>query len=238
MDKITYVKATIDVNGLISDTIKKEARVTVLDRELNKLDVIVEPQIVTVSIPVKNPRKNVPVKVKQTGTAQDDIDIQSVSTDPAEVVIFGRTETLGSIDAIEIAVDISKIREDTELEVPIKYPAGVNKITPEKIKVIIKAAKRIGEADIDDIQIDSSGLDSTLDLEILSPESGFVSIKLIGEVDKLKEVAADQFEVLMNVEGLLAGEHEVELEVSGPDTVEWELVNTKVKIRLIEKEDV
>ena len=46
---------------------------------------------------------------------------------------------------------------------------------------------------------------------MFSPESGFVSIKLSGEVDKLKEVAADQFEVLMNVEGLLAGEHEVEL---------------------------
>ena len=95
MDKITYVKATIDANGLISDTIKKEARVTVLDRELNKLDVIVEPQTVTVTIPVKNPRKNVPVKIKQTGTAPEDIDIKSVSTDTAEVVIFGRTETLG-----------------------------------------------------------------------------------------------------------------------------------------------
>ena len=65
MDKITYVKATIDANGLISDTIKQEARVTVLDRELNKLDVIVEPQIVTVRFQLKTQGKMFPLRLNK-----------------------------------------------------------------------------------------------------------------------------------------------------------------------------
>ncbi|MFK4996633.1 YbbR-like domain-containing protein [Bacillus sp. N9] len=142
IEKVTYVKATIDTSGLINDTIKKEALVTVLDQNLNKLDVIVEPSSVLVTIPVTNPRKNVPVKINRTGTPPSDIEIITVSTNTPEVVIFGRTEILQSINEIEVSIDVSGITEDTEIEVPIKAPSGLNKLTPETIIVNIVAEKR------------------------------------------------------------------------------------------------
>src|SRR5690606_11810732 len=141
IEKISYVKATINASGLINDTIKQYAKVTVLDRELNKLDVLVEPESVLVTIPVTNPRKNVPIKINTTGTPPDDINIKTISTVTPEVMIFGRTEVLQNVEELEVTVDVSGIREDTEVEVPIKYPLGVNKITPDKIKVKILAEK-------------------------------------------------------------------------------------------------
>ncbi|MBS4179098.1 CdaR family protein [Lederbergia citrea] len=238
IEKISYVKATIDASGLINDTIRREAKVTVLDRELNKLDVIVEPGSVSVTIPVKNPRKNVPIKIKTTGTPMDDIVIKTVSTVTPEVMVFGRTEILQDVNELEVSVDISNIQEDSEIEVPIKYPLGVNKITPDKIKVKIIAEKKLEETTLNDIPVESKGLDPNLELELLSPADGAVSLKLTGEQEDLKKAAESTFEVFINTEGLDVGDHEVELEVEGPTNVDWELSVKKVKIRLTEKEDV
>jgi len=238
IDKISYVKATIDASGLISDTIKQYAKVTVLDRELNKLDVIVEPESVLVTIPVTNPRKNVPVKINTTGTPPDDIHIKTISTVTPEVVIFGRTEILKDVEELEVTVDVSDIREDTELEVPLKYPLGVNKITPDKIKVKILTEKKQEEKTLKDIKIENKGLSSDLNMEIVSPANGTVSLKVTGEKDNLEKALDSDFHVLLNLSGLSAGDHEVDLVVEGLKDVQWELSEKKVKIRLTEKENV
>lgn len=238
IEKISYVKATIDASGLINDTIKREARVTVLDRELNKLDVIVEPATVSVTIPVTNPRKNVSVKINQTGTPPEDIDIKTVSTATPEVMIFGTTEILKDIDELEVSVDVSGIHEDTEVEVPLKVPVGVNKVTPEKIKVKIIAEQKKQEQDMEDIVIEKQGIKQGLEFELLSPTSGMVSLKLHGTKADLEKVNKDDFHVILDLAGLNAGDHEVNLKVKGPENIEWELSDSKAKIRLKEKENV
>ncbi|MBW8350862.1 hypothetical protein K0H71_15620 [Bacillus sp. IITD106] len=238
IEKISYVKATINASGLINDTIKQYAKVTVLDRELNKLDVLVEPESVLVTIPVTNPRKNVPIKINTTGTPPDDINIKTISTVTPEVMIFGRTEVLQNVEELEVTVDVSGIREDTEVEVPIKYPLGVNKITPDKIKVKILAEKKLEEKTLKDIKIESKGLSSDLNMELLSPVNGTVSLKVTGEKENLEKAIEGDFHVILNMEGLKAGEHEVDLVVDGLNGVEWELTEKKAKIRLTEKENV
>ncbi|MBS4201648.1 YbbR-like domain-containing protein [Bacillus sp. FJAT-49732] len=238
IEKISYVKATIDASGLISDTIKQYAKVTVLDRDLNKLDVIVDPETVLVTIPVTNPRKNVPVKINTTGTPPDDIHIKTISTVTPEVMIFGRTEILKDVDEVEVTVDVSGIREDTELEVPIKYPLGVNKITPDKIKVKILTEKKQEEKTLKDIKIESKGLNADLNMELLSPANGTVSLKVKGEKDNLEKALDSDFHIFLNLDGLTAGDHEVNLVVDGLKDVQWELSNKKAKIRLTEKENV
>ncbi|MBS4196594.1 CdaR family protein [Lederbergia citri] len=238
IEKISYVKATIDASGLINDTIRQYAKVTVLDRELNKLDVWVEPESVLVTIPVTNPRKNVPIKINTTGTPPDDINIKTISTVTPEVMIFGRTEVLQNVDELEVTVDVSGIREDTEIEVPIKYPLGVNKITPDKIKVKILAEKKLEERTLKDVKIESKGLSSDLNMELVSPANGTVSLKVTGEKDTLEKAIKGDFHVILNMDGLKAGEHEVDLVVDGLNDVQWELTEKKVKIRLTEKENV
>lgn len=238
MDKITYVKATIDASGLIKDTLKREAPVTVLDRDLNKLDVIVEPASVSVTLPVKNPRKNVPIKINKTGNPPDDIIIKTVSTNTPEVIIFGRSEVLEGITELEVSVDVSDIREDTELQIPIIYPDGVNKITPEKIKVNIITEKKLEETTLNDVPIANKGLAEDLDLELITPSSGVVSIKVTGDKEELEKAIDSGVHVFLPLDGLSVGEHEIEPIIEGPDILQYELSVEKVKIRLTEKENV
>ncbi|RWR13993.1 CdaR family protein [Siminovitchia fortis] len=241
LEKISYVKASIDARGLITDTIKRDTKVTVLDRELNKLDVFVEPEYVTVTVPVNNPRKTVPLKIKQVGSSPEGTVIKRMEGDIEEVMIFGRTDILQKVDEIEAEVDVSKITKDEELDVPIIRPDGINKITPEIVKVKVvtdKAKKKSEETSLSEVPIESKGLAEGLDVEFLSPEDGAVSIKVEGSKDQLKKAQESAFEVFMNMEGLQAGDHEVNLEVKGPKDVKWELSTEKAKVRIKEKETV
>lgn len=236
LEKISYVKASIDAKGLIEDTIKRDTKVIVLDRDLNKLDVFVEPEYVTVTVPVNNPRKTVPIKIKQVGSPPDGTVIKRMEGDIEEVMIFGWTDNLQSVNEIEVEVDVSEVTKDTELDVPIKRPQGINKITPERVKVkIVTDRAKNEETNLSEVPIESKGLADNLDVEFLSPAEGAVSIKVLGNKDELKKAQEGDFKVFMNMEGLRAGEHEVNLEVKGPKDIQWELLTEKAKVRLKEK---
>lgn len=239
IEKIWYVKASIDAKGLITNTIKRDARVTVLDRDLNKLDVYVDPEYVMVTVPVNNPRKTVPLKIKQVGSPPSNTIIKRIETEIDEVMVFGRTDILEPMKEFELEVDVSKIDKTTELDIPFKYPAGINKITPEKVTVKIIAEKKNEETSLDKIPIESKGLSEGLDMEFLSPAEGAVSIKIEGNKKDLeKAVEKKDFEVFMDMAGLKAGDHEVDLQVKGPQNVKWQLSTVKAKVRLKEKENV
>lgn len=141
IEKISYVKASIDARGLITDTIKRDAKVTVLDRELNKLDVFVEPEYVSVTVPVNNPRKTVPLEIVQKGSPPEGTVIKRIEGDKDEVMIFGTTEALKNVKKVEVEVNVSKVSKDEEIEIPIPNPEGVNKVSPDRVNVKIFTEK-------------------------------------------------------------------------------------------------
>ncbi|NQD67627.1 YbbR-like domain-containing protein, partial [Bacillus haikouensis] len=49
IEQIAYVKATLDIEGEISENVTREAKVQVLDRDYNKLNVQIEPELVDVT---------------------------------------------------------------------------------------------------------------------------------------------------------------------------------------------
>ena len=53
MDQISYVRAIVELDDFVTDSVEKSAIITVLDANLNKLNVTVEQETVRVSIPIK-----------------------------------------------------------------------------------------------------------------------------------------------------------------------------------------
>ncbi|MDQ7862317.1 CdaR family protein [Peribacillus frigoritolerans] len=118
-----------------------KATVKALDRDLNKLDVTIEPSSVAVSLKVSIPSKTVSIAPKQTGKAKDGIRITSISVDPKEVTLFGSETSLEKIDEINLPVNISKIDGDTELELDLNKPDSVQKMSLGKAQVKIRTEK-------------------------------------------------------------------------------------------------
>ncbi|AIS60522.1 Uncharacterized protein conserved in bacteria [Listeria ivanovii subsp. londoniensis] len=142
IEQIAYVKATLEDDGKHKSEFTDKATVSVFDSNLNKLDVEVSPQEVEVTVPVEKVGKSVPVKIKQEGTPESDIEISSMTPDKSEVVVVGDDAVLDKIKEIEIPIDVTKIKADTVKEVTVPVPNGAKSVQPTTIEVKIKTVKK------------------------------------------------------------------------------------------------
>ncbi|EDL64468.1 CdaR family protein [Bacillus sp. SG-1] len=232
--QIAYVVATPDVNSGIDRTVTREARVQVLDRDYNKLDVAIDPETVEVTIEVINPSKEVSVTVNQTGELPEGYELESMTINPKKVTVFGREALLRSINELTADLDLSDVKKDITIEVPLNLPQGVNKTTPESVEVKIDL-KEVEKKTVMGNTITLEGAEEDMEYEFINPVSGAVDITVSGFREKLDAVDSESFSLFANVTGLAPGEHEIEIEAEGPEDIEWELTKNKVTIQIQEK---
>ncbi|MCA1061452.1 YbbR-like domain-containing protein [Rossellomorea aquimaris] len=234
VERIAYVIATLDVDEEINENVTKEARVQVLDREYNKLDVLVEPEVVDVTVSVVNPSKTVPVSVKQKGSLPKGTTLESISIEPKEATIFGRQDVLDTVEELLAEVDLSKITKDSTITVPLALQDGLNKVSPEEVKVKVDV-NTTEEKSLSGIEIKPEGLADEYEYTIMTPESGAVDVALKGQNREVNKVRKEDFSLALDLSGLEPGEHEVEIDAKGPDNVEWTLSQKTVKVEIKEK---
>lgn len=235
VDRITYVKATVNSNGKISDTITREARVLVLDKEMNKLNVVVEPESVEVTIPVKSSSKKVPIEIVRKGNLPSGVTIESITLDAMEAQIIADPAVLEEVDRVRVEVDVSKITDDTEITLPIIISNGVVKVAPETAKVTIRASRQ-SEKTISGIPIEVEGVTNQNSVDFLDPANQQTDLVLSGPSDLISPLTAKDFKILIDVSGLGEGEHEVAVKVSAPKNITWKLAIETATISVAKKE--
>ncbi|MCT4480595.1 CdaR family protein [Peribacillus frigoritolerans] len=274
IEQISYVKANLEISKGLSETVNAKATVKALDRDLNKLDVTIEPSSVAVSLKVSIPSKTVSIEPKQTGKTKDGIRITSISVDPKEVTLFGSESELEKIDEINLPVNISKIDGDTELELDLNKPETVQKMSLGKAKVKIRTEKvdvdeessepvveeeepeteqkqeepvvekeeekekdetaAVESKTFNNIQIVPVGIQDGQNAEL---ESDVTSITLLGEADDLKKITKDDINLTVDVSNLDEGTHDVDLAVSVPEGMEWELDSETISVTITQKDE-
>ena len=238
IDKITLVKATVKSGSSITNDISTEATVQAFDSNMNVLDVRIEPSTVDISINVNSPSKEVKLTAKSTGNPPEGITIESIKIDSDKATIYGGKSILNDINEIRIPVDISKVDEDTVLDIPVNLPDGVVGSSVDTVKVTIKI-KKDNTRTISNIPIEIRGVDEAkYDAEILEPSSGQINLTIVGEQSKIKPLKPSDFDVFIDVNELRDGNHNVNLNVEAPDGVHWELPNNSkaIKVEIKEKE--
>ena len=220
IDKITYVKAVLDGRNLLDSTVTKEAQVQVLDKELNKLDVIVEPETVEVTIPVKSNTKTVPINIIEKGTPQEGVTIESISLDVEEAVISADEDVLKETDNVRVEVDVSNITESTTLTLPVIISNGITKVTPETVKVTVVVNSE-EEKTVSDIPINVEGLSEQYEAVINDPSNRVINLLVFGSGSVVNGLGSNNFTIFIDVTGLTEGEHNVPIQVNGPPNVNW-----------------
>ena len=66
IESISFVKATVTGDKEINKSFEQQARVRVLDKDLNKLNVTIVPEQVTVKVEIAEYNKEVPIVLKVT----------------------------------------------------------------------------------------------------------------------------------------------------------------------------
>jgi len=135
IESISYVKATVAGEPGLKQSFSQDAAVKVLDRDLNKLDVTIEPDTVNVQVDIGEYSRELPVVIRETGQASDDITINSLTFTQKMIKVYGRKSIIDGLTEIPIVVDLSKITESKTYEFDVKLPDGVTKISDKKIKV-------------------------------------------------------------------------------------------------------
>ncbi|MGJ7922806.1 CdaR family protein [Neobacillus sp. LXY-4] len=237
IQKISYVKATVDVSGPVQETISKNAKVLAFDQQLNKLNVTIEPETVQVTVPVKNTNKTVPINVIQKGTAQSGIVIDSIILDSKEAKISGIEDVVKETESVRVEVDISAITEETVLTLPVIVPEGISKVTPEVVKATIKVSK-LEQKTLTNFSIKPEGLGEAYDILFRDPLNGKISFSISGSSETVRRLTAADFDVSVNVTNLGEGEHEVPITANGPNNVTLRLEKDLAKITIVKKDGV
>ncbi|WP_226671353.1 YbbR-like domain-containing protein [Metabacillus litoralis] len=231
IERISAVKATINLENA-KETVESDARITIYDREGVILPVEVEPSVVKVTVPIKSPSKELPFKIIREGELKKGLSILSLEPDPKQVTVYGPLDVLENLEFIDgIKVDLSKLTEDTVLEVDIPKPEGVNKVSPETIKIKVDIDEQ-EEKSLSSQTIKEVGMSSGKRFDFLDPDSGAIDVKIFGAPSVLKDVTSDDIELYINLADLSDGEHEVAVQVNGPQNITWLLEQEKVKVKI------
>jgi len=243
IDRITYVKATLEGNGKLKSTISREAQIQVLDKELNKLNVVVEPQTVKVTIPIKTNSKTVPINIVKKGTAPDGVTIESIELDQAEAKITGSEEVLKGTESVRVEVDLSKITENTTLTLPVIISNGITKVNPQIVKATVvvkkdeqKVEQKVEQQDeqktVSGIPLKIEGLGDNLTAEVNDPTSQTVDLQVNGPGESVTGLGPNDFTAFIDLTGLAEGTHDVKIQVKGPTDVEWTPDQSTAKITI------
>ena len=140
IDKIAYLKATYKNNSKISKDTTDVAKITAFDRNLNKLDVSIQPEEVNLSAKVEPYSKKVKIKTKTTGSLANGKEIDDIELSDKEVEVFGNRKELEDVDEIKGEIDLDNISETTDKSVQLDVPDEVSKVEPNDTtaKVIVK----------------------------------------------------------------------------------------------------
>jgi len=231
IDRISYVKATLEEKGKLKDTITKEARIQVLDKELNKLDVVVDPGTVKVTIPIKSITKTVPINVVKKGTAPSGVTIESIELDENEATITGNEDVLKNTENVRVEVDISKISENTTLTLPVIISNGITKVNPQTVKATV-VVKKSEEKTLSGVPLKIRGLADTYKAEINDPTSHTINLIVNGPGGSVAGLRPEDFTVFIDLSGLKEGSHDVKIQVEGPTDINWKPDKSSAKITI------
>lgn len=141
LNKIAYVKATLDENKQLTDNTTEKAGISVLDSNLNKLDVQIRPDTVNVNIKVARSSKTVSLNPITKGSTSKGININEINLDKTEVKIYGSRNVLDGIGSIDVPVDVSNVDGNTTKTVGLDLPDGVDEADVKDVEAKIETSK-------------------------------------------------------------------------------------------------
>lgn len=141
LNKISYVKATLDENKQLTDDTTEKAGISVLDSNLNKLDVQIRPDTVNVNIKVARSSKTVSLNPITKGTSSKGVSIDGINLDKSEVKIYGSRNVLDGIESIDVPVDVSNVDGNTTKKVDLNLPDGVDDAEYKDVEAKITTSK-------------------------------------------------------------------------------------------------
>lgn len=258
IESINYVKATVSADNGANKTFEKTAGVKIFDRDLNILNVDVEPKTVKVKVEIGEYNREVPLTITKKGKPAKGYVVDSLETKTKKVIIYGAKSDIDQIQQISAEVDVSDIKKSTTSTGKLVKPTGVTSVSIDNIDVKVKVSKDDGtdssatedtnKEDEDEVtttqstdtqqtktfknlNIQLSGLDTEqYNQEFIAPKTGQVDVKVEGTKDKIKTLSATDLSVYVDAQNVSEGTEELPIKVDGPAGITTSLSTANLKL--------
>lgn len=230
LNRVSYVKALIDVSGVTSD-FETDAPLAAYDENGNRLEVDIIPSTMHVSISVTQPKKTVPIEVVQVGTMEEGLAISTCTLSDEEITLYAKQSVLDQIDHIEISLPVSNITSDRTLAMPITLPQGVTQASLSSVSVSVTVGERTS-ATFSDVQVRLINQEAEIDGMPITLDPRTVSVTVSGSEEMLQNITKEDIMVTADLKGITAaGERQLTLSVSGPNRlVEYQLETSEITV--------
>ncbi|GGG07481.1 CdaR family protein [Paenibacillus abyssi] len=221
MDQVGRVGAVIDVENEENTVNEKRVKLMAYDKAGQEMpDAVVDPETVEVEVPITKPFKHLPLRIGLAGKLPNGLSLVAVRSETENVTAYGPQVELDKYDHFDnVSVNLSSIRGSGTVSVDLKPMDGLASVNPSKIDVDIEVAPSETRT-LPQIPIAVTGLSGGLDARFLTPEAGRLDIQVRGAPSLLAELVARDIQVMVDVNGLAPGEHEVPIEVQLPRFIE------------------
>ena len=206
--------------------------------------------------------KEVPIVLNAKGTPPEGVTINSLSAAAEKITLSGPSNVLDKIEAFSVDVDVSKIKESGTVDIELKKPKDISKMSTTKIKVTIDAttANDSGvedeEADVtmdepelpdpapdeeatvdtvkfESVQVAVTGLDHQFKGTLVRPSNGLVTLTVTAPPDVIGGLEESDFDVSIDASGATTvGETTYPIIVKGPSNVRWTISEEEAMLRI------
>ena len=232
IDRISSVKAFVDVEGIKESMTLTDVPVRIYDNEGNQMNARIEPGTVTVDVEVINPNKEVPIDVTTSGELPDGVRLIETSVEAENVTVYAPSSQLEDIEQVETEpIDLSEITETTTLEVALLVPDNATSLSRETIDVTVEVEEET-ETTLENIDITIDNVTDGLNATFVSPESGQIAVTFSGFPSDLEAMNVDQLDLVVNANNLDEGEYDRPIEYNQLDDINVTLPLENVTIRI------
>ncbi|WP_299511182.1 YbbR-like domain-containing protein [uncultured Rummeliibacillus sp.] len=250
VDRIVYIKAMLSGQFSATESFTKEAEVKVLDRDMNKLDVIVEPATVPVKVDIGEYNKEVPISLNVKGSPKSGSKVKSLNTDTNYITLFGSKKDLEKITTFPVAVDVTKLKKSGDVIVNLPKPTGVTKLSVNQLKVHVSLDESIttdqqkGENTIEqdetsntsiktleNVKVQIRNLD-TKQYTIDENADHYVSVVITGDQQKLSNVKKSDIQLYVDADNVTEGVNTLKIVGSSPSGTTWKATPSTIKLKV------
>lgn len=237
--KVSTIKALVNVSNMVdpkagTNTLR-DIPLIAYDENGSKVDVEMVPSKVTATIQIESPSKSVPLEVESVGNVIFGKAIKNMTTNVQKVTIYGSSKVLDNTNSIKVKVDVNNLKYNKDYTVTIKKPTGIREISEKVVTVKIELDDEV-TTELSGVKLGVVNLGSNYTAQATSENATEVTVILKGVESIIKNITTTDVEAYVDLEGLGAGDHEVEIKVKGNDPkVNYSSKVTKTIIRIAEK---
>ena len=237
--KVSTIKALINVSNMVdpkagTNTLK-DIPLIAYDEKGAKVDVEMVPSKVTATIEIESPSKTVPLEIEPTGNVIFGKAIKNITSSVQKVTIYGSSKVLDNTNSIKVKIDVNNLKSNKDYTVTIKKPAGIREISEKVVTAKVELDDEV-TTELSGVKLGVVNLGSNYTAQATSENATEVTVILKGVESIIKNITPSDVEAYVDLEGLGAGDHEVEIKVKGTDPkVKYSSKVTKNIIKIAEK---